>query len=268
MGKQAIKPWTDLVKLHPDVEAGNASRVDQLRKPVSGDEVLHVLHRRLLGEAPSKSVAQEMAESYGKVVIGMQMSHAESLVARQHAEEEGLALVNRIKAAYPFHPALIDVMRERWASVDPFQWTGGALKFLSCCLHALKKDGGARALLGPAEVPLRNVEVRMRMLNCFKKNPNVTKLVEDAEQEVTREDTANPKAGPVRRRIKELLDERLAGRPAIVWPEESTAIPNDEPRFLVAYVPLELAGESKAEQGQAPVFCVQRPRSVVESRPP
>jgi predicted AAA+ superfamily ATPase len=336
-----------------------ASRVDQLREPVSGDEVLHVLHRRLLGGAPSRSVAQEVADSYGKVVTGMQMAHAESLVARQQAEEEGLALVNRMKAAYPFHPSLIDVMRERWASVDPFQRTRGALKFLSSCLHALKKDGGARALLGPAEVPLKNVEVRMKMLKelgvqndydavitadiegpsarakriderlaretpalasvkpasrlatailvfsfgglrrgggedtlppgvtetellaacvgpdfdsitatavlaelrnaclylhfdgvryCFKKDPNVTKLVEDAEQEVTREDTANPKAGPVRRSIKELLDERLAGRPANVLPEESAAIPNDEPRFLVAYVPLEFAGESKADQ--------------------
>jgi hypothetical protein len=357
-----------------------ASRVDQLREPVSGDEVLHVLHRRLLGETSSKSVAQEVAESYGKVVTRMRMAYAESLAARQQAEEEGLALVNRIKAAYPFHPALIDVMRERWASVDQFQRTRGALKFLSSCLHALKKEGGARALLGPADVPLKNVEVRMRMLKelgvqneydavitadlegpsarakriderlaretpalasvkpasrlatailvysfgglrrglraaadaaqagggddtlppgvtetellaacvgpdldsitatavlaelrnlclyvhfdgvryCFKKDPNVTKLVEDAEQEVTREDTANPKAGPVRRQVKELLDERLAGRPAIVWPEDSTAIPNDEPRFLVAYLPPEFAGESKAEQERAGLALLSR----------
>jgi hypothetical protein len=336
-----------------------ASRVDQLREPVTGDEVLHVLHRRLLGAPPPAAAAQEVSEAYSKVVTGMRQAYAETLSDRQHAEQEGLVLLNRMKAAYPFHPALIDVMRERWAAVDQFQRTRGALKFLSSCLHALKHNGGARAVLGPAEIPLKDVEVRVKMLKelgvqndydaviaadiegpnarakriderlaretpalasvkpasrlatsilvysfgglrrsggedtlppgvtetellsscvgpdldsitatavlaelrnaclylhfdgvryCFKKDPNVTKLVEDAEQEVTREDTVNPKAGPVRSAIKELLEKRLAGKQAIVWPETSGEIPNDEPRFLAAYLPLEFATETRAEQ--------------------
>src|SRR2546425_8685930 len=61
---------------------------------------------------------------------------------------------------------------------------------------------------------------------CFKKDPNVTKLIEDAEQEVTREDTANPKAGLVRFAIKELLNKKLAGQlAALVWTETSGEIP-------------------------------------------
>ena len=36
--------------------------------------------------------------------------------ARMFAEEDGMRLRQRIAAAYPFHPALIDVMRERWCS--------------------------------------------------------------------------------------------------------------------------------------------------------
>jgi hypothetical protein len=339
-----------------------ASRVDQLREPVTGDEVLYVLQRRLLGGKPEENTAQEVAEAYSKVITGMRQAYAETLSDRQFAEQEGLALQKRIKTAYPFHPALIDVMRERWASVDPFQRTRGALRFLASCLHALKQDGGARGLLGPAEIPLRNVEVRVKMLKelgvqndydavisadiegpsarakriderlaretptlanvkpatrlatailafsfgglrrpgagaeetlpsgvtetellsscvgpdldsitanavlselrstclylhfdgvryCFKKDPNVTKLIEDAEQEVTREDTANPKGGPVRFAIKELLNKKLAGQhAALVWPETSGEIPNDEPRFLVAYLPLEFAVETKSDQ--------------------
>jgi len=141
-----------------------ASRVDQLREPVTGDEVLYVLQRRLLGGKPEENTAQEVAEAYSKVVTGMRQAYAETLSDRQFAEQEGLALQKRIKTAYPFHPALIDVMRERWASVDPFQRTRGALRFLASCLHALKQDGGARGLLGPAEIPLKNVEVRVKML--------------------------------------------------------------------------------------------------------
>ena len=37
----------------------------------------------------------------------------------------------RFVAAYPFHPALIDIMRERWASLPDFQRTRGALRFLA-----------------------------------------------------------------------------------------------------------------------------------------
>src|SRR5438067_1701154 len=47
---------------------------------------------------------------------------------------------------------------------------------------------------------------------CFKKEANVTKLVEDAEQEVARDPDS------IRQRIKELLEARLAGKnDAIVW---------------------------------------------------
>ncbi|MGO9199949.1 MAG: hypothetical protein ACLQM8_05350 [Limisphaerales bacterium] len=55
----------------------------------------------------------------------------------------------------------------------------------------------------------------------------------------------------LRKLLEELLDKRLAGqRAALVWPETSGEIPNDEPRFLVAYLPLEFAAETKAEQGK------------------
>ena len=66
-------------------------------------------------------------------------------------------------AAYPFHPALIDVMNGRWTSVDGFQRTRGALRFLACCLHALKKKGGAKPLLGPGDIPLSDADVARAM---------------------------------------------------------------------------------------------------------
>jgi hypothetical protein len=46
-----------------------------------------------------------------------------------------------------------------------------------------------------------------------------------------------------------MLDARLAGHhTAVVWPGKSQDIPDEDPRFLVAYLPLEFAGESKADQ--------------------
>lgn len=339
-----------------------AARVDQLREPVTGDEILPVLQRRLLARPPDPSTATLAATAYADVVTGMRRSYAETPAEKRDAEEEGLALRNRIRAAYPFHPFLIDVMRERWSSLGAFQRTRGALRFLASCLHSLKKRGGARTLLGPGDVPLRDPEVRLKLLKelgaqneydaviaadlegpnarakriderlaaetpalanvlpatrlataiflysfgglrredggeaetlppgvtesellapcigpdldsltatavlselrssclylhydgvryCFKKDPNVTKLVEDAEQEIARQEVEGRGEGPVRAKIKALLDVRLAGHPgAIVWPTKSQDLPDEQPLFLVGYLPLEFAGLKSAEQ--------------------
>src|SRR5579884_1024843 len=333
-----------------------ASRVDQLREPVSGDEVLPILQRRLLGGKPDEATASDVGAAYEEVVTTMRRAYADNTTERQMAEEEGILLRERFKAAYPFHPALIDAMRERWTAVDAFQRTRGSLRFLGQCLHSLKKNGGARPLLGPGDIPLRDPEVRLAMLKelnaqndydpvvaadiegpnararriddrlaretpalasvrpatrlataifvysfgglkrqgetdaealppgvteaellaacvgpdldsitatavladlrtsclylhydglryCFKKDPNVTKLVKDAEQEVARN------AEEVRGKIKELLTQRLAGqRTVVVWPAKTQDVPDREPAFLLGYLPLEFAAASSAEQ--------------------
>jgi uncharacterized protein len=141
-----------------------AARVDQLREPVSGDEILPVLQRRLLVEKPAESIITEIANVYQEALTGMRRAYAETPLARQQAEEEGVVLRDRIRSAYPFHPAFIDLMKERWSAVDAFQRTRGALRFLASCLHSAKKQGGAQPLLGPGDVRLGDVEVRVKML--------------------------------------------------------------------------------------------------------
>jgi hypothetical protein len=339
-----------------------AARVDQLREPVSGDEVLPILQRRLLGAAPNVNVAGEVAEDYADAVKRYRRAHADTPSDRQRAEDEGLLVRDRIQSAYPFHPALIDLMRERWTALDAFQRTRGALRFLASCLHSLKQYGGARPLLGPGEVPLNDVEVRVKLLKelgaqndydavivsdiegpnarakrideglaretpalssakpatrlataillysfgglrrddgnetetlppgvtesellaacvspdldpimatavlselrtaclylhfdgvryAFKKDPNVTKLIEDAEQEVSREDTQAKGRGLVRAKIREMLEQRLGGHySAYVWPDKSSGIPDQDPRFLIGYLPLEFVGDNEVEK--------------------
>lgn len=330
-----------------------AARVDQLREPVPGDEILPVLQRRLLAEPPGESAAADTAIAYADAVADMRRAHAETPGEKRQAEEEGMRLRDRIRSAYPFHPYLIDIMRDRWSSLDAFQRARGALRLLASCLHSLKKRGGARPLLGPGDVPLGDSDVRVKLLkelgaqnefdavitadlegpnarakriddrlaaekpalapvrpasrlataiflysfgglrrgegdteetlppgvtesellatcmapdldnftagavlaelrnSClylhydgvhyvFKKDANVTKLIEDAEQEVSREEVRAEGVGPVRAKIQALLEERLAGqRGALVWPAGSHQVPDEEPVFTVAYLPFE-----------------------------
>ena len=335
-----------------------AARKDQRREPVEGNEILNVIQRRLLAGTPDANAAAATADTYGQVFTQMRRAYAQGDADRLQAEEEGLALRERIKASYPFHPALIDLMRERWAAVPDFQRTRGALRFLASCLRAAHRAGGSRPLLGPGDVPVRENDVRLAFFKevgqredfqaclehdfiganararriderrarevtseagkqpatrlattmllysfgglrrgegdqgdllppgiveqdllgasigpdldtttiqaclkelkeqclylhfdgvryCFKKDPNVTLLVEQEAEAVARDKHR------AQTRIREIIEERLAGQSAIVWPENPPDIPDREPRFVIAYLPLEFAAQPAAEQRRA-----------------
>ena len=341
-----------------------AARKDQRREPVEGNEILNVIQRRLLAKPPDHDAASRVAEAWRQVFTQMRRAYAQGDPERQQAEEEGLALRDRIVASYPFHPALIDLMRERWAAVPDFQRTRGALRFLASCLRAAHRAGQSRLLLGAGDVPIRDGDVRLAFFKevgqredfqaclehdfvganartrriddrrarevtseagkrpagrlatamlmysfgglsrsgaddderlppgigerelfgisvgpdldsttvqaclkelreqclylhfdgvryCFKKDPNITLLVEQEAEAVARDDTR------VRSRIKEMIEERLAGhRAAIVWPARSANIPDKEAQFLIAYLPAEFAAlPAKEQQETARELC-------------
>ena len=349
-----------------------AARKDQRREPVEGNEILNVIQRRLLAGAPDAGAAVAAADAYGHAFTQMRRAYADGEPGRQQAEDEGLALRERIKASYPFHPALIDLMRERWAAIPDFQRTRGALRFLASCLRAAHRGGASRPLLGPGDVPIHDNDVRLAFFKevgqredfqaclehdfvganartrridnrralevtaesgkqpatrlattvllysfgglargtgdhgdplppgigepdlfgatvgpdldtttiqaclkelkeqclylhfdgvryCFKKDPNVTLLVEQEAEVVARHESR------VEARIRLMIEERLAGQQAIVWPQKPGDVPDGEPRFLIAYLPLEFADKPEAEQQSDAITlfeqCGNRPRA-------
>ena len=331
-----------------------ASRKDQRCEPVEGNEVMSVIQRRLLGKLPSPEDATPVANAYQETFTQMRKAYAQSSAEAKQAEDDGLALRDRIRAAYPFHPALLDLMRGRWAAIPDFQRTRGALRFLAACLRATHREGKSRSILGPGDVPMHDAEVRLaffkevgqqsdyqavlehdliganaraRRINdrraketpteagkrhayrlavailmysfgglrrdgvkdplppgiteqellgvcvgpdldsttalaclkemkeqclylhfdgvryCFKKDPNVTLLVQQEADSVARDE------GRVRSKIKTMLEERLAGHhEALVWPDKTTEVPHEDQRFLIAYMPLEFGGKPAAWQ--------------------
>ena len=332
------------------------SRVDAKREPVVGDEILPVLRRRLLAESPDPGAAQAAAETFATEITRMRSAHATDEAVRRAAEDDRLTLRDRIAAAYPFHPTLIETMTERWASLPDFQRTRGALRFLAVCLHTLKRESRAGVLLGPGDIPIEDEDVahafftevgqrepfkavlqrdfigpnaRVKRIDerlarehpnlsgvcpatriatailaysfggllragdeggepiatgvtesellaavigpdldsltaqvvlkelreqclflhydgahyVFKTTPNVTQVLEDQATYV--------KPPEIEAAIEEELSNRLAGRTAaILWPKRSDAIPHQEPRFLLAYLPLDFAMLGDAAQEQ------------------
>lgn len=141
------------------------ARVDAKREPVSDEEVVRVVQRRLFptfGDDPQHhqvalEAAREYALAYGRLREGFAETAAERRAVRADAER----FEERVALAYPFHPELLDLMYHRWGSLPSYQRTRGALQFLASVVHAIWN--GARhpqALIGPGDVALEDEAVR------------------------------------------------------------------------------------------------------------
>ncbi len=139
------------------------ARVDARREPVSGDEVLRVVQRRLFDALGDSAVVTKVAGEYGELLRTDLQAQAETEDARREAADAAEHLEQRIAECYPFHPELIDLMYQRWGSLPSYQRTRGALQFLATVVHALWSQRTSRspqALIGPGDVDLADEAVR------------------------------------------------------------------------------------------------------------
>lgn len=135
------------------------ARVETIKNPVEGDEIFEVIRRRLFEQpvAPRVigEVAQEFFEMYKK--LGEDVP--------EYARE--LAYRERIKKAYPFHPALVDILFERWSTFSNFQRTRGVLRFLALVVKELYDRRASYPLILPAHIPLDKPAVRSELLRVI-----------------------------------------------------------------------------------------------------
>lgn len=137
-----------------------ASRVDAKREPIRGDKIFPVLRKRLLAKPPTEDMANKVADIYVDTIKGNILSYVPSEAERREVEERIIKYRERFVMAYPFHPALIDLMRERWASIPDFQRTRGVLRFLAVVLRTLKIRNARDYLISATDIPLDEPEVR------------------------------------------------------------------------------------------------------------
>jgi hypothetical protein len=137
------------------------TRVDAKREPVSGDEVMRVVQRRLFSDLGSEEEGKDVASGYADLVRRYRRQLAETDEQRRDADAAAERFEGRVLTSYPFHPALLDLMHQRWTTLPTYQRTRGALQFLATVVHALwNSDADKLPLIGPGDVIYADEKVR------------------------------------------------------------------------------------------------------------
>jgi hypothetical protein len=100
-------------------------------KPVADEEIYQVVRRRLFEDLGDPAEHKRAADAYSKLYE----QHRNEV----SAEATKAAYRERIIAAYPFHPTLIDALYLRWGSHADFQRTRGVLRLLASVVGDLWK---------------------------------------------------------------------------------------------------------------------------------
>ncbi|MGW5374793.1 ATP-binding protein [Nocardia sp. NPDC003999] len=132
-------------------------RTENVVTPVEGDDIFPVLHTRLFRNNGTPSQRRAVADAYGAYYVDQ---FGDALPA----EFRDPTYRDRIEAAYPFHPELIDVLTNRWGSLSGFQRTRGALRTLAHTVKALHRASPQSALIHPGDLPLHDAGVRAEVL--------------------------------------------------------------------------------------------------------
>lgn len=133
-------------------------RTRQVEVSAEREELYEILKRRLFDSDPTAIAAQArgVAQAYWDYYRGHPNDFPQEVQAPEYRD-----LMVR---AYPFHPALIEILRDRWGSISGFQRTRGVLRLLALIVGDLYRAKQASPLIQPAHVNLDDGELRNELL--------------------------------------------------------------------------------------------------------
>lgn len=206
---EAVKgvPTAQLVVSLPDsdIEAGNAQavatqralekvvgRVRALWKPAAADESFEIVRRRLFSEFGPAEEISIVCRHYARFYVDNPDHFPE--------ETRHTTYYDRLLAAYPLHPELLDRLYQDWSALEDFQRTRGVLKLLAQVVYQLWKDNDQDALIQPANLPLQDQRVRSELLSHLPPGwePVIVRDVDDKLAEPVGLDNKDPRFGQVK----------------------------------------------------------------------
>ena len=129
-------------------------RVGADTRPVAEEEIFEVIRHRLFEWTDDLEIPESVLDSYRE----MYQSLWSELPSRS-AKSEYLEMIRR---SYPFHPELINIFKDKWASHPQFQRTRGVLRILASIISDLWKRRsslvGNHPLIHPSHLQLDNLD--------------------------------------------------------------------------------------------------------------
>lgn len=129
-----------------------SGRIEKVLTPVEGVEIYEIIRKRLfdnLGKERDHGIAAqkffELYQSIGEDIPAF---------ARETRYRE------TIKKSYPFHPEIIDILFERWGTIQSFQRTRGVLRLLALIVADLYKKQDPSLLILPSKIDLGESPIR------------------------------------------------------------------------------------------------------------
>ncbi|MCY4515605.1 MAG: DUF499 domain-containing protein [Acidimicrobiaceae bacterium] len=125
-------------------------------RPAEDDEIGFILRRRLFAEV-DENAARAAEQAYRRLYSTLA---EQSLTVGGSATDNPASYAERLRTAYPFHPALIDCLDKRIGPMPGFQRARGALKMLADTVAALWRSGATTPIINLGDLPLDNLNVR------------------------------------------------------------------------------------------------------------
>jgi len=133
-------------------------RTRQVEVCAEREELYEILRRRLFDTDPDQIEAQ--ARGAARAYWDYYRAHPNDFPQEAQTPEYRDLMVR----AYPFHPALIETLRDRWGTISGFQRTRGVLRLLALVIGDLYRRRHAAPLIQPAHVNLDDGEIRAELL--------------------------------------------------------------------------------------------------------
>ena len=133
-------------------------RTRQVEVSAEREELYEILKRRLFDTDPAQMEVQarDVAQAYWDYY----RAHPNDFPQEAQSPEYRELMVR----AYPFHPGLIETLRDRWGSISGFQRTRGVLRLLALVIGNLYRQKHTAPLIQPAHVNLDDGEIRAELL--------------------------------------------------------------------------------------------------------
>ena len=144
-------------------------RLQAVWSPVEAQESFEIVRRRLFMPCRRENLRDEVCKTFAKMYRGSQSPFPIETKEARYAE--------RLRACYPIHPQVFDLLYGKWATIENFQKTRGVLRFMAEVIHTLWREADQNPMIMSGSIPLFMSDVREELIRYISSNANWTNII-------------------------------------------------------------------------------------------